>query len=82
MVSNLHTDISLFFLEFLNETMPEDKSDEKDKVEETKTKPKPCCACKETRSKRDECILENGEEKCSELIEAHKKCMRDLGFKI
>ena len=27
-------------------------------------------------------IMENGQEKCSDLIEAHKKCMRDLGFKI
>jgi len=26
--------------------------------------------------------MENGEEKCGELIEAHKQCMRDLGFKI
>ena len=27
-------------------------------------------------------IMENGEENCQGLIEAHKKCMRDLGFKI
>ena len=27
-------------------------------------------------------IIENGAEKCSDLIEAHLKCMRDLGFKI
>ena len=27
-------------------------------------------------------IMENGEENCQDLIEAHKKCMRDLGFKI
>ena len=27
-------------------------------------------------------IVEKGEEHCGELIEAHKKCMRDLGFKI
>ena len=27
-------------------------------------------------------IIENGEENCQQLIEAHKKCMRDLGFRI
>ena len=43
---------------------------------------KPCCACPETKQPRDACIIENGEENCTELIEAHKKCMRDLGFKI
>lgn len=27
-------------------------------------------------------IIEKGEEKCTALIEAHKDCMRQLGFKI
>ncbi|KAL0275022.1 UNVERIFIED_CONTAM: hypothetical protein PYX00_003011 [Menopon gallinae] len=43
---------------------------------------KPCCACPETKKARDECILLKGEEHCSELIEAHKVCMRKLGFKV
>ena len=43
---------------------------------------KPCCACPETKQPRDACIIEKGEENCTDLIEAHKKCMRDLGFKI
>uniref|UniRef100_A0A0N5BFQ7 Cytochrome c oxidase copper chaperone n=1 Tax=Strongyloides papillosus TaxID=174720 RepID=A0A0N5BFQ7_STREA len=43
---------------------------------------KPCCACPETKKLRDECIIRNGEENCGPLIEAHKKCMRDLGFNI
>ncbi|XP_028847654.1 cytochrome c oxidase copper chaperone [Denticeps clupeoides] len=43
---------------------------------------KPCCACPETKKARDSCIIEKGEESCSELIEAHKDCMRALGFKI
>lgn len=58
---------------------------------------KPCCACPETKRPRDECIMEKvfvimscqyinvhekGEENCGELIEAHKACMRALGFKI
>ncbi|XP_040169960.1 cytochrome c oxidase copper chaperone [Anopheles arabiensis] len=50
----------------------------------TKEKPKckACCACPETKRARDACIMENGEEKCSELIEKHKQCMRDMGFNI
>ncbi len=31
---------------------------------------------------RDECIILNGEEHCGTLIEAHKKCMRELGFDV
>ncbi|XP_009878249.1 PREDICTED: cytochrome c oxidase copper chaperone [Charadrius vociferus] len=27
-------------------------------------------------------IIEKGEENCRQLIEAHKECMRSLGFKI
>ncbi|XP_016952973.1 cytochrome c oxidase copper chaperone [Drosophila biarmipes] len=47
-----------------------------------KPKGKACCACPETKRARDACIVENGEENCSALIEAHKKCMRDAGFNI
>ncbi|XP_017285630.1 cytochrome c oxidase copper chaperone [Kryptolebias marmoratus] len=43
---------------------------------------KPCCACPETKKVRDACIIEKGEENCRDLIEAHKECMRALGFKI
>jgi len=43
---------------------------------------KPCCACPETKQVRDACIMEKGEENCGHLIEAHKACMRFLGFKI
>ncbi|XP_035994832.1 cytochrome c oxidase copper chaperone [Fundulus heteroclitus] len=43
---------------------------------------KPCCACPETKKVRDACIIEKGEENCSDLIEAHKECMRSLGFKV
>uniref|UniRef100_H3C1E5 Cytochrome c oxidase copper chaperone n=1 Tax=Tetraodon nigroviridis TaxID=99883 RepID=H3C1E5_TETNG len=51
-------------------------------VPEQKKPLKPCCACPETKKVRDACIIEKGEEKCSDLIEAHKECMRSLGFKI
>lgn len=50
--------------------------------EQEKKKLKPCCACPETRKPRDECILENGEEACKDLIEAHKECLRKHGFKV
>jgi cytochrome c oxidase assembly protein subunit 17 len=43
---------------------------------------KPCCACPETKKARDQCVLNNGEENCLELIKAHQQCLRDLGFKI
>lgn len=43
---------------------------------------KPCCACPETKKARDSCIIERGEENCRDLIEAHKTCMRSLGFNI
>ncbi|XP_032655803.1 cytochrome c oxidase copper chaperone [Chelonoidis abingdonii] len=43
---------------------------------------KPCCACPETKKARDACIIEKGEEHCGPLIEAHKECMRALGFKV
>ncbi|XP_011924051.1 PREDICTED: LOW QUALITY PROTEIN: cytochrome c oxidase copper chaperone [Cercocebus atys] len=42
---------------------------------------KPCCACRDQKA-RDGCIIEKGEEHCGHLIEAHKECMRALGFKI
>ncbi|CAG8608581.1 14335_t:CDS:2 [Cetraspora pellucida] len=41
---------------------------------------KPCCACPDTKKARDECIFQTGdEEKCRNLIEAHKTCMRSYG---
>ncbi|KAB0793776.1 hypothetical protein PPYR_13759 [Photinus pyralis] len=43
---------------------------------------KPCCACPETKKVRDACIIENGEENCQDLIQAHKECMRSMGFNI
>ncbi|KAK6906916.1 cytochrome c oxidase assembly protein subunit 17 [Kwoniella mangroviensis CBS 8886] len=47
---------------------------------------KPCCACPETKSKRDDCFLKSapgeGDVNCREFIEAHKACMRGYGFKV
>ncbi|VVC27993.1 Cytochrome c oxidase copper chaperone,Cysteine alpha-hairpin motif superfamily [Cinara cedri] len=52
------------------------------KSAEQPKKLKPCCACPETKKPRDACIMENGEENCQHLIEAHKECMRKMGFNI
>jgi len=47
---------------------------------------KPCCACPQTKSSRDDCFLKfdgsESDEKCKELVQAHLACMRGLGFKI
>lgn len=51
-------------------------------AEDKKPKCKACCACPETKQARDACIVENGAENCQDLIEAHKKCMREMGFNI
>lgn len=53
-----------------------------EKPKEEKKKLKPCCACPETKKARDACIVEHGEENCGGLIEAHKECMRKMGFNI
>ncbi|MBW0511087.1 hypothetical protein O181_050802 [Austropuccinia psidii MF-1] len=53
-------------------------------------KPKPCCACPETRRIRDDCFLKYGPPdqssestlKCAELIAAHRNCMAQYGFQI
>lgn len=50
--------------------------------QEEPKKLKPCCACPETKQARDKCIIENGQENCEDLIQAHKQCMRKMGFNI
>jgi len=45
-------------------------------------KKKICCVCPETRQKRDECMIEYGEESCQMFIEAHKQCLRREGFDV
>ncbi|ONK81913.1 uncharacterized protein A4U43_C01F34210 [Asparagus officinalis] len=49
---------------------------------DTKLKKKICCACPETKKLRDECVVQNGEDKCSKFIEAHKQCLRSEGFNV
>lgn len=52
------------------------------KPQKQEPKCKPCCACPETRQKRDECVIVKGEEGCIELIRKHQECMRAQGFNI
>jgi cytochrome c oxidase assembly protein subunit 17 len=52
-------------------------------ADEKPAKPKKiCCACPETKQARDQCIIENGEEACAMLVEAHKICLRAEGFNV
>ncbi|KAL4158294.1 hypothetical protein PRNP1_004072 [Phytophthora ramorum] len=41
-----------------------------------------CCSCPTTKQARDLCIVTNGEDKCKDIIEAHKTCLRSEGFRI
>ena len=41
-----------------------------------------CCSCPDTKALRDECVVRNGEDKCLDVIEAHKKCLRAEGFTV
>ncbi|KAF8531633.1 cytochrome c oxidase copper chaperone, partial [Gautieria morchelliformis] len=47
---------------------------------------KPCCACPETKSNRDECFLSHdpdaADDACRDLVRKHVECMRGYGFKI
>jgi cytochrome c oxidase assembly protein subunit 17 len=53
------------------------------KSDEVAAKPKKiCCACPQTKQTRDECVVQNGEEACAVLIEAHKVCLRAEGFDV
>ncbi|KAI0956738.1 hypothetical protein AcW1_005347 [Taiwanofungus camphoratus] len=47
---------------------------------------RPCCACPQTKSARDDCFLRNdsseADEKCKVLVQQHIACMRGYGFKV
>ncbi|RDA94488.1 hypothetical protein CP533_2303 [Ophiocordyceps camponoti-saundersi (nom. inval.)] len=50
------------------------------------TRPKPCCVCKEEKSKRDECMLfstaKDPAADCSSFVDQYKSCMLRYGFTI
>ena len=50
-----------------------------------------CCACPETKKRRDDCFLKFGSnvdddaesaKNCRQIVEDHKQCMRSLGFNV
>ncbi|KAG5979952.1 hypothetical protein E4U55_004553 [Claviceps digitariae] len=49
-------------------------------------KPKPCCVCKEEKSKRDECMLfskaSDPASDCKSFVEQYRSCMAGFGFKV
>ncbi|KAI0016448.1 cytochrome C oxidase copper chaperone-domain-containing protein [Xylariomycetidae sp. FL0641] len=49
-------------------------------------KPKPCCVCKDEKSKRDECMLFSNAadpvKDCKSTIDQYKSCMAGFGFQI
>ncbi|KAL1877349.1 hypothetical protein VTK73DRAFT_8722 [Phialemonium thermophilum] len=53
---------------------------------EAASKPKPCCVCKEEKSKRDECMLFSSSsdpaKDCKTTIEQYKSCMASFGFQV
>lgn len=63
-----------------HETLLKQVQEELERNPKTPTK-KICCTCKPTKSVRDDCFAKYGEDKCKEIIEAHKLCLRSEGFK-
>ncbi|SGZ01426.1 BQ5605_C033g11145 [Microbotryum silenes-dioicae] len=50
-----------------------------------------CCACPETKKARDDCFLRFGSnvdeagssaKECEKIVEAHRRCMKSLGFNV
>ncbi|KAL7787526.1 hypothetical protein V8C37DRAFT_390190 [Trichoderma ceciliae] len=55
-------------------------------VSESAPKHKPCCVCKEEKSKRDECMLfstaKDPVADCRSLVDQYKSCMQGFGFSV
>ncbi|CAL1275948.1 unnamed protein product [Larinioides sclopetarius] len=66
----------------LYSVMENEREKRMQKEKEEPKKLKPCCACPETRKVRDACIAEKGAEACSKELEAHKECMKKMGFNV
>lgn len=64
------------------------KSEVKPVVSDTvaTTKPKPCCVCKDEKSKRDECMLfskaTDPARDCKTTIDQYRSCMAGFGFQV
>ncbi|UKZ55120.1 hypothetical protein TrVGV298_008937 [Trichoderma virens] len=50
------------------------------------SKPKPCCVCKDEKSRRDECMLfstaKDPAADCRSLVDQYKSCMQGFGFTV
>ncbi|KAI1846683.1 hypothetical protein JX265_009014 [Neoarthrinium moseri] len=50
------------------------------------SKPKPCCVCKDEKSKRDECMLfskaADPAADCKSTIDQYRSCMAGFGFQV
>ncbi|EMR66853.1 hypothetical protein MGN70_009701 [Eutypa lata] len=50
------------------------------------SKPKPCCVCKDEKSKRDECMLfskgADPTSDCQSTIQQYRSCMAGFGFQV
>ncbi|KAI5854519.1 cytochrome C oxidase copper chaperone-domain-containing protein [Durotheca rogersii] len=50
------------------------------------SKPKPCCVCKDEKSKRDECMLfskaSDPASDCKTTVQQYKSCMAGFGFQV
>ncbi|KKY34113.1 putative telomere length regulation protein [Diaporthe ampelina] len=55
-------------------------------VSDASSKPKPCCVCKDEKSKRDECMLFSNAadpaKDCQSTIDQYRSCMKGFGFEV
>jgi len=66
------------------------KTSQTESSSRTSERPKPCCACPDTKRVRDDCFLRYGPPdestesnlKCANLIAAHRACMAQYGYQI
>ncbi|ATY59460.1 cytochrome c oxidase copper chaperone protein [Cordyceps militaris CM01] len=50
------------------------------------SRPKPCCVCKDEKAKRDECMLfsnaKDPQADCQSFVQQYKSCMLGFGYKV
>ncbi|PHH84940.1 hypothetical protein CDD83_1143 [Cordyceps sp. RAO-2017] len=53
---------------------------------DSNSRPKPCCVCKEEKSKRDECMLFSSAKDpaadCQSFVNQYKSCMLRYGYNV
>ena len=65
-------------------SLEEDQDETTAQKTKKNAKKKICCACPETKERRDECVGKFGaeDERCKKLVEAHLVCLRKEGFDV